>query len=409
MLQSQNGLIFSIKMEVDMKKILNVTALISQDSELTNTSSTWVRVLDMEGSVIAMVQSPQASGDPRDVNKTNKPEILNNVHLKQKKEENINAPLVNATQKMISGPVFDPAMWNGYPNGIWEADYSNEFLNETGNLKHQWATTSSSGQSKKDGTKRDPEASKWKDGAIYDCKCLGVINCDCQPACHIAYCPKTRSESLQLQLQQSLEAFKEFSEEHPDFIVYESIFPETVICFQTAFMAYLLVTDKIFTNAENGIVSDAAHEMSCWVPALFSYSDEATSRHYAKHFIALFDSMFTEAKRRGIDLTDSDFANVVDFSEAERNGFIEAFIQVHSVRNDPRTMAELQEAAAALLCCREHFHAHLTKIKQMHSVVPPGLTDAFESRVLHLLEIENKMDFEYYMNLILQDFPLAKP
>ncbi|KAF8988941.1 hypothetical protein BDQ17DRAFT_1434797 [Cyathus striatus] len=155
--------------EVDMKKILNVTALISQDSELTNTSSTWVRVLDMEGSVIAMVQSPQASGDPRDVNKTNKPEILNNVHLKQKKEENINAPLVNATQKMISGPVFDPAMWNGYPNGIWEADYSNEFLNETGNLKHQWATTSSSGRSKKDGTKRDPEASKWKDGAIYDC------------------------------------------------------------------------------------------------------------------------------------------------------------------------------------------------------------------------------------------------
>ncbi|KAF9012028.1 hypothetical protein BDQ17DRAFT_1420423 [Cyathus striatus] len=161
--------------EVDMKKILNVTALISQDSELTNTSSTWVRVLDMEGSVIAMVQSPQASGDPRDVNKTNKPEILNNVHLKQKKEENINAPLVNATQKMISGPVFDPAMWNGYPNVVKQ----------------------------KDGTKRDPEASKWKDGAIYDHKCLGVINCDRQPACRVAYHPKTRSESLQLQLQQS--------------------------------------------------------------------------------------------------------------------------------------------------------------------------------------------------------------
>ncbi|KAF8988920.1 hypothetical protein BDQ17DRAFT_1257419, partial [Cyathus striatus] len=101
---------------------------------------------------------------------------------------------------------------------------------------------------------------------------------------------------------------------------------------------------------------------------------------------------------------------VMDFSEAERNGFIEAFVNVRKANDDARTLEELSEAAISLLKgCREHFRANITRISCIHGVVSPERVPEFKKRMLALLNCGGVHQFRKDVQTVLYDFPLARP
>ncbi|KIJ13900.1 hypothetical protein PAXINDRAFT_13225 [Paxillus involutus ATCC 200175] len=182
--------------------------------------------------------------------------------------------------------------------------------------------------------------------------------------------------------------FAKFENDHPDFIVYSQFGAVSVVIMQTPFMASTLIKDFIDNEAINGIVSDAAHgfwkeaknllifsstfspTLERWVPALMTYANGATQEHYRLHFLALFESMAIECERRQLEVDDDLFANVVDFSKAERLGFTLAFISFWENHKNSRSQEELHKAASKLLKgCQQHFRSQVTRISKISAIV----------------------------------------
>ncbi|KIJ93842.1 hypothetical protein K443DRAFT_111442, partial [Laccaria amethystina LaAM-08-1] len=226
-----------------------------------------------------------------------------------------------------------------------------------------------------------------------------------------------------------LESFAKFEEEHPDFIILSRLGKYTVISTQTAFMRSQLVKDYILDGPLNGMVSDAAHGfwkdrkallmvsstyspvLHCWVPGVVSYTNGASTNHFAAHFLAVLQSITHEAEGQNISVTDDLFKNIMDFSEAERSGFINGFIQFWTMRaNNTRTAEELAEAAKAILRgCEEHFRAAVTRVSRINGAVGPNKVEAFKTRALGLLSVASGDEFDKQANLIIRDFPKLKP
>jgi hypothetical protein len=100
----------------------------------------------------------------------------------------------------------------------------------------------------------------------------------------------------------------------------------------------------------------------------------------------------------------------MDFSEAERLGFILGFSEFWMTRHDnTRSQKELQDAAEILLRgCREHFRAGVTRISKISAVIPPEMTDAFKKRAMSLLDVLDQTEFLSLTNLLVRDFPNIK-
>lgn len=100
----------------------------------------------------------------------------------------------------------------------------------------------------------------------------------------------------------------------------------------------------------------------------------------------------------------------MDFSAAERLGFIEAFVSFWLGRmEDNHTQLQLQEAAAKLLRgCQEHFRAGVTRVSHISAVIPPTDRERFTRRVLSLLSATDSDHFLSLAELLLRDFPKIK-
>lgn len=93
---------------------------------------------------------------------------------------------------------------------------------------------------------------------------------------------------------------------------------------------------------------------------------------------------------------------VVDFSEAERVGFTQAFIMFWTNREDQRSQAELEDAAGALLKgCQQHYWSQVTRVKKISGVIDPAKADNFQSRALALLSISDIDAFNQKVTSIL--------
>ncbi|KAF8173113.1 hypothetical protein BJ912DRAFT_859605, partial [Pholiota molesta] len=114
---------------------------------------------------------------------------------------------------------------------------------------------------------------------------------------------------------------------------------------------------------------------------------------------------------REITVVDELFAGVMDFSDAERLGFIKAFITFWTQRpGNTRTRQELQVSAEHLLRgCREHYRAGVTRVSRMSAAVPPHMAEEFKARALSLLDLADSDEFRAQAKLIVQDFPKLKP
>ncbi|KAH6876457.1 hypothetical protein BKA70DRAFT_1240161 [Coprinopsis sp. MPI-PUGE-AT-0042] len=212
----------------------------------------------------------------------------------------------------------------------------------------------------------------------------------------------------------------------------------TVLCLQTPWMQSQLAAD-IDDGAEpfllrlevrkdgaiNGILTDAAHgwwkdrtnllivtSLFCtrlchWVPTLFSYSNGATSKHYEVHFLALMESTAEICKEKGIELKPTFFASVMDFSEAEYQGFILAFVAFWGARpENSKSPEELEEEAKNLLKgCLQHFRAGVTRVSNISGVVLVHHRAVFKKRAMALVNAPSSQKFIEFGLLLLRDFP----
>ncbi|KAG2137757.1 hypothetical protein BD769DRAFT_1638057 [Suillus cothurnatus] len=171
--------------------------------------------------------------------------------------------------------------------------------------------------------------------------------------------------------------FADFQRNHPGYVLYSQFEVVTVVVVQTQFMVSQLVTDFIEDEAVNGIVSDAAHGF--WhsskdlliISSTYSALLACWARPNTIDYI--FNSMADECEKHGCEVNDELFGNVVDFSEAERVGFTQAFVTFWTNREDPRSQTELEDAAGALLKgCQQHYRSQVTRVKKISGVIDPA-------------------------------------
>lgn len=256
--------------------------------------------------------------------------------------------------------------------------------------------------------------------------------------------------------QSFLGQLRHFQTEHPHLIRHLEIAAgKAMICLQNETMRKIALLDIDVADLRArdpdldgpfalGLVSDAAHgfwndrnailiftsaysqRLGCWVPVLISYSDGQSADHYQCHFSNLFESLAEYADSEGIPVTKELFAMVrrcfrndqipltyifflqsVDFSSAQRLGYIRAFCDFWKERDEnPLSDDELEEIAARLLKgCRQHYSAQVTRTSNISLVVLPKEKSLFRRRALDLLKVISVEELEAEVNRIVQKWP----
>lgn len=103
----------------------------------------------------------------------------------------------------------------------------------------------------------------------------------------------------------------------------------------------------------------------------------------------------------------------MDFSGAEYNGFINAFVtfwQYNWPDPEQRTEEQLRQAAKLLLRgCKWHFRENAMRISRIEWVVPPHLRNIYIGRIDELLECDNHELFIKQCGALLQLVPDIQP
>ena len=100
----------------------------------------------------------------------------------------------------------------------------------------------------------------------------------------------------------------------------------------------------------------------------------------------------------------------MDFSEAERVGFVNAFVDFWRHDGTTRTVDDLRISAQHLLKgCQQHFRAEVTRIKKIGGVIPLGSASKFEKLALGLLKVDNLKTFQKRSHQLLSSFPEVAP
>ncbi|KAF9552882.1 hypothetical protein CPC08DRAFT_767975 [Agrocybe pediades] len=205
-------------------------------------------------------------------------------------------------------------------------------------------------------------------------------------------------------------AFSAFSKSHPHFVRRSTLGEVTVISVQTSFMRSQLVKDKKLDGPINGMVSDAAHGwwkertsllivsstycpvLRAWAPGVLSYSNGASGEHFQYHFLAVLEGIAEEAESRDIPVTDTLFAGVMDFSEAERVGFVRAFTAFWESYYSKVAASIIEQLSRALAVLLLLFH-------------PRALTRILNHERLNSWTSRTRKTFREHAALLVRDYP----
>ncbi|KAJ7276589.1 hypothetical protein C8J57DRAFT_1713894 [Mycena rebaudengoi] len=102
---------------------------------------------------------------------------------------------------------------------------------------------------------------------------------------------------------------------------------------------------------------------------------------------------------------------VVDFSDAQRNGFIDAFMDFWlEFSPSGRNERKLKKAAARMLKgCRQHFDNQITRVARISRIVGPERQSMFRKFAKALLNQKNMKDLRTCTTEFIEEFPDAKP
>lgn len=147
--------------------------------------------------------------------------------------------------------------------------------------------------------------------------------------------------------------------------------------FQTDFMAKQLLTREMDGAVYGGgLLSDVTYKffangyllttsmyndvLTRWIPIQLTWLHGLGEEHYEAHFSTLMiqmkDAALTPADREIL------VRQVVDFSAAQKAGFIAAYMSVFDEKDRARALSKLHG-------CHEHFRAQVTRIKRNRVIV----------------------------------------
>lgn len=116
-------------------------------------------------------------------------------------------------------------------------------------------------------------------------------------------------------------------------------------------------------------------ELARWIPVLFTWMYGIGEPHYRAHFTSLLQSI----QDSSLTPTAKDLLvrQVVDFSMAQKNGFINAYLNVFETTDRSVALSKLKG-------CQEHFRQAITRIKRNRAVIPAGSEVSMTARFHHL-------------------------
>ncbi|EGG03557.1 uncharacterized protein MELLADRAFT_90087 [Melampsora larici-populina 98AG31] len=202
-------------------------------------------------------------------------------------------------------------------------------------------------------------------------------------------------------------------------IVSVSLMPEdTHLSLQTEWMAEVLVyqdkkkpepytggllSDVTYRFFENGYLLTTSmynDRIERWVPVLLTWLHELSSSHYKSHFITLL----RQIQRSSLSEKDKGLLceQVVDFSQAQKVGFIDAYMEVFNVYDRNIALSKLHG-------CEQHFAQSITRMKKNSSIVKPHLQGLWVSKCKALLlPDEPGKDLDSRFDELSRLFPNAK-
>ncbi|EGG04514.1 uncharacterized protein MELLADRAFT_88787 [Melampsora larici-populina 98AG31] len=176
-------------------------------------------------------------------------------------------------------------------------------------------------------------------------------------------------------------------------IVSESLKVEDIhISFQSKWMSEVLVHEENGVSYEGGLLSDVTYRffnhgylmttsMYCekierFVPVLLTWMNGLSKDHYKSHFKTLLQQIKDTAKsdEQKNNLTEQ----IVDFSQAQKVGFMSAYMEVFNVDRDV--------ALSKLHGCSQYFSQAVTCLKKNRSIVRFDLKDDWEAKCKALLK-----------------------
>jgi hypothetical protein len=194
-----------------------------------------------------------------------------------------------------------------------------------------------------------------------------------------------------------------------------------------AFPTYGIITDAAHGFwKDNGAILIVSIEYSKdilgWVPVYVSYARGQTAEVFADHFYGFFRTIRQRAIEEKVQIRKELFAGVcprsthfipvnkpfqvADFSAAENEGFILAYIRIGSELWPYKTTEELRTEARSLLKgCAQHFKAGVVRVSNISAAVPPSEKHRFRDMGLGLLNATDHEDLIRRAAAITDEFP----
>ena len=124
-----------------------------------------------------------------------------------------------------------------------------------------------------------------------------------------------------------------------------------------------LISDVTYRFFENGYLLSTSmycDDLARWIPIQLSWIRGLSEKYYTSHFTTLFQQFIIP------DLTPDEretlSRQVVDFSEAQRIGFLNAFKTVFKQKDDVVVLKHLKG-------CHQHYRAGVTRLKRNRQIV----------------------------------------